>query len=417
MPTTVIMPKVDMDMSHGTLSVWHVSEGAIVAKGDPLFDMETDKAAMEVESPASGTLHHIIANEGAVVPIGQPVAWIYAEGEAVGDAPAELEKGDTASKAETATPVATQETAPASKQETQTDPEPINPTGTGQRATPLARRLVRERGHHLYDLTGSGPQGRIQAKDVPEKALTHAPKSHGRELPIVFIHGFASDPASWTRLERDLGGRRTIRMELPAHGRLIRDVPASFAELTRQMRQAFDALGEDRVHLVGHSLGAAAALAIADTRSRRVAGLTLISPAGLGPEINGAALTGIASASRAESLGPWLRTLTHNPDVISDGYVRAVMQQRQNPELRQAQLTLADAVFPEGVQAFDLRAALARVEMPTRIIWGKSDRIIPWKHGLCAPGRVSLNLFEHTGHMPQLERAAEIAFLLRQTSE
>jgi pimeloyl-ACP methyl ester carboxylesterase len=94
-----------------------------------------------------------------------------------------------------------------------------------------------------------------------------------------------------------------------------------------------------------------------------------------------------------------------------------VMQQRQNPELRQAQLTLADAVFPEGVQAFDLRAELARVEMPARIIWGKSDRIIPWKHGLCAPGRVSLNLFEHTGHMPQLERAAEIAFLLRQTAE
>ena len=62
MPTTVIMPKVDMDMSHGTLSVWHVSEGAFVAKGDPLFDIETDKAAMEVESPASGTLHHIIAN-------------------------------------------------------------------------------------------------------------------------------------------------------------------------------------------------------------------------------------------------------------------------------------------------------------------------------------------------------------------
>jgi len=417
MPTTVIMPKVDMDMSHGTLSVWHVSEGAIVAKGDPLFDIETDKAAMEVESPASGTLHHIIANVGAVVPIGQPVAWIYAEGEAVGDAPAALAQGDTAPKAESATPVAKQETASAAKRETPTDSEPIEPTGIGLRATPLARRLVRERGHHLYDLTGSGPQGRIQAKDVPEKTVTQAPRLRGRELPIVFIHGFASDPVSWAHLERNLGGRRTIRMDLPAHGRLFRDVPASFADLTRQMRQAFDALGEDQVHLVGHSLGAAAALAIADTRSCCVASLTLISPAGLGPEINGATLTGIASASRAESLGPWLRTLTHDHDMISDFYVRAVMQQRQNPELRQAQLTLAAAVFPEGVQAFDLRAALARIEMPARIIWGKSDRIIPWKHGLCAPGRVSLNLFEHTGHMPQLERAAEIAFLLRQTAE
>ena len=415
MPTTVIMPKVDMDMSHGTLSVWHVSEGASVTKGDPLFDIETDKAAMEVESPASGTLHHIIAPEGAVIPIGQPVAWIYAAGETVGDPPAAL-AGDAVSFCAKAAEPADQ-TAPVPPQEQDRPPEPIPPADTAPRATPLARRLAKEREYPLYDITGSGPRGRIQAKDVPEKTATRGAQSQGRDVPLVLIHGFASDPASWARLERDLGGQRTIRLELPAHGRLIRDVPSSFAELTRQMRQAFDALGEDTVHLVGHSLGAAAALAIADTRSRRVARLTLISPAGLGPEINGAALTGIAGASRAESLGPWLRVLTHDPALISDGYVQAVMKQRQNPALRQAQLALYDAVFPEGVQAFDLRAALDRVDMPTRIIWGKSDRIIPWKHVFCAPGRVSLNLFEHTGHMPQLERAAEIAFLLRQGAE
>lgn len=416
MPTTVIMPKVDMDMSHGTLSVWHVSEGAMVSKGDPLFDIETDKAAMEVESPASGTLHHIIALEGAVIPIGQTVAWIYAEGEDVGDPPAALAQNETAPPAKAAEPEVT--SAPLPPQKQNSPAESVIATGAGLRATPLARRLAKERDYPLYDITGSGPRGRIQASDVPDNT-TRAPVIHtqGRDVPLVLIHGFASDPASWARLERELGGRCVIRMELPAHGRLIQDVPRSFADLTRQMRQAFDAIGEETVHLVGHSLGAAAALAVADTRSRRVSRLTLISPAGLGPEINGAALTGIASASRVESLGPWLRTLTHDPALISDGYIRAVMQQRQNPDLRQAQLTLADGVFPEGVQAFDLRAALDRVEMPTRIIWGKSDRIIPWKHAFCAPGRVSLNLFEHTGHMPQLERTAEIAFLLRQGAE
>ena len=72
MPAEVIMPKVDMDMATGKLSVWHVSEGEAVSKGAPLFDIETDKAAMEVESPASGRLHHVIAAPGATVAVGAP---------------------------------------------------------------------------------------------------------------------------------------------------------------------------------------------------------------------------------------------------------------------------------------------------------------------------------------------------------
>ena len=88
MPVEVIMPKVDMDMTRGRVAAWHVAEGAAVAAGDPLFDIETDKAAMEVESPASGRLHHIRAAAGAEVAIGTAIAWIYAEGETVGDPPA-----------------------------------------------------------------------------------------------------------------------------------------------------------------------------------------------------------------------------------------------------------------------------------------------------------------------------------------
>lgn len=60
------------------------------------------------------------------------------------------------------------------------------------------------------------------------------------------------------------------------------------------------------------------------------------------------------------------------------------------------------------VQGFDLNAALHRVEMPTRIIWGRDDNVIPWKHALRAPGRVSVNLFDRTGHLPHYEVANEI---------
>ncbi|MFD1807459.1 lipoyl domain-containing protein [Gemmobacter lanyuensis] len=76
-------------MSHGTLAAWHVAEGGSVTKGTALFDIETDKAAMEVEAPATGTLHHLMAAPGDKVPVGDVVAHIYPPGMAVGPAPRE----------------------------------------------------------------------------------------------------------------------------------------------------------------------------------------------------------------------------------------------------------------------------------------------------------------------------------------
>ena len=88
MPVEVILPKVDMDMSHGTLSTWHVAEGELVQKGAPLFDIETDKAAMEVEAPETGYLRRIAAQPGDKVAVGTTIAWLYAEGEAFALQPA-----------------------------------------------------------------------------------------------------------------------------------------------------------------------------------------------------------------------------------------------------------------------------------------------------------------------------------------
>jgi pyruvate/2-oxoglutarate dehydrogenase complex dihydrolipoamide acyltransferase (E2) component len=88
MPVEVIMPKVDMDMARGKFALWHVKEGDCVAKGAPLFDIETDKSAMEVESPAAGRLHHVTAKPGEEIDVGATIAWIFAEGETVGAAAA-----------------------------------------------------------------------------------------------------------------------------------------------------------------------------------------------------------------------------------------------------------------------------------------------------------------------------------------
>ncbi len=81
MAVEVILPKVDMDMETGQISRWYAKDGDTVTKGQLLFEIETDKAAMEIDAPASGIIADISAAEGAVVPVGQTVAWIYDEGE------------------------------------------------------------------------------------------------------------------------------------------------------------------------------------------------------------------------------------------------------------------------------------------------------------------------------------------------
>ena len=163
MATEVILPKVDMDMATGKVSRWIVAEGAFVKKGDPLFEIETDKAAMEIESPASGTLGQIIAAEGAVVPVGQAVAWIFAEGE---------KPSSVSAPATAVAPAAakTADAAVASPSATQHEAIPL-----GSRVTPLARRMAKAAGLDLVKIVGTGPKGRILRADV-EKSIASTPQ-------------------------------------------------------------------------------------------------------------------------------------------------------------------------------------------------------------------------------------------------
>ena len=420
MPTEVILPKVDMDMTHGTLAVWHVAEGDLVMQGAALFDIETDKAAMEVEAPVTGRLRQVSAKPGDRVAVGAVIGWIYADGEALAVVPeAVVASAAPAAPTQAAAPTPAVHAAEASSDT--------------QRATPAARKAARDAGVALAEVPGTGPLGRIQRDDVtavlarqtaaaPSQGwvATSGPlavtRRAGTGAPLVLLHGFTADSQSWAPLEKALGpDRPLIRIDLPGHGKSPQRAVRNFAELSRMITETFDDATRDTgaVHLIGHSLGAALALALADTRGRRIASLTLIAPAGLGPEIDAAALNGMTRASRAESLAPWLRRLTATPDAISDDYVRAAMRSRADPALRACQADMADALFPDGVQAFDLRPALSRLDLPTQILWGRRDHILPYAQAIAVEGEFALHLLAGAGHIPQIEFPDRVAQIIQ----
>ena len=433
MPVEVILPKVDMDMTHGTLAVWHVAEGDAVTKGAALFDIETDKAAMEVEAPATGTLRHVTANPGDKIAVGSVVALIFAVGEVV------AEPANPIPDKPALAPITPPEPVIVSAVPTYATPVPEQIGGESPgllRATPAARKAAREAGVPLGSVPGTGPSGRVQRDDVAA-FLLHSPaplgvmsapptwtpqpgplniRSRKGEGPaLVLLHGFTADIQSWSPLEKAIGpGPALIRIDLPCHGKSPLRRVAGFANLARMMVDAFDEATADLgpVHLIGHSLGGAIAIAIADIRPRRVADLTLIAPAGLGPEIDAATLVGISRATRAESLAPWLRRLMANPDSITDSYAEAAMRSRENPQMRAAQADMAAAVFADGTQTFDVQAALTRVTAPTRIIWGRQDHVIPYRHAIAQRIDAALHLLDGAGHVPQMECPDRVARII-----
>jgi pyruvate dehydrogenase E2 component (dihydrolipoamide acetyltransferase) len=171
----IVMPRLSDSMEEGTILTWLKQVGDEVAVGEELVEIETDKANMAYEADVAGTLTEILAEEGATLAIGSPIAVV----------------GDANGAAAPAEPAAEPESAPAPEPEersslernTRTNDErtPGDESGERIKASPLARRLAKEQGVDLATLTGSGPGGRIVKKDVegagtaPRAATTEAP--------------------------------------------------------------------------------------------------------------------------------------------------------------------------------------------------------------------------------------------------
>jgi len=152
--TEVRLPRLGQGMESGTIVKWLKAEGDTVEKGEPLYELDTDKVTQEVEAEASGVLLKIAVAEGEVA-VGRTIGFIGAEGEVV----------EVAAAAPAAAPVAA-EAAPAPVEAAPT-PAPVSSTTNGRiKASPLARRIARERGVDLGSVRGTGPDGRIVAEDV-----------------------------------------------------------------------------------------------------------------------------------------------------------------------------------------------------------------------------------------------------------
>ena len=171
MAETISMPKLGFDMAEGTLVRWVKQVGENINKGDVLAEIETDKATVEVESSASGVVLQLIVDQGAVVPVNAPIAIVGAAGEKV-DAPCQAvepkaEKNRSQDGRKTCASFSSRQLLPLNNCHSVLSNGPI-------KASPLAKKIARDKNVDLANVQGTGPGGRVVRKDV-EAALSSGP--------------------------------------------------------------------------------------------------------------------------------------------------------------------------------------------------------------------------------------------------
>jgi pyruvate dehydrogenase E2 component (dihydrolipoamide acetyltransferase) len=359
--TPIVMPKWGLSMKEGTVIEWLVEEGTTISVGMPILEVETDKIANAVEAPDPGLLRRKLAAVGDLLPV-KALLGVMA--------------GDDVSDTDIDAYVAAYVTPAADEDEGD--------------ATPA---------YEYVEVQG------IRTR-FARKGLTEG-------TPVLFIHGFGGDLDNWL-FNIDAVGEKApvLALDLPGHGQSAIRLPGTtLGALADFVADFLDAVEVERAHLVGHSMGAAIAAKLALVDARRVASLTLIGSAGLGTEINADYADGFARAPSRRELKPLLELLFADASLVSRQMVDDVLRYKRLDGVTELLIELGDALFGGGRQTEQPGCQLGAVP-PVLVIWGREDRIVPASHAANAPQGATVEVFENTGHMAQMERANDVNRLI-----
>jgi pyruvate dehydrogenase E2 component (dihydrolipoamide acetyltransferase) len=339
-----------------------VSEGATISTGQEILEIETSKIANVWESPVAGVLRRRVTAEGETVPVGALLGVV----------------------ADAVVPDAEIDAFVARYKETQ-----------------------------AAEAAAAAPPPEPHTVVIDGRPFRYLRMGEGEATPIVLIHGFGGDLTNWQFNQPALAERReVIAIDLPGHGGSTKQLAgADVPSLGRDVAALISELGITKAHLVGHSLGGAIALWLALEQPARVASATLISSAGLGPEINIAYITGFIGADKRKDMKATVEALFADPALVSRDMVEDLLRYKRLDGVLPALRAIAEGVFPGGTQGLVLADRLAAAGVPVQTIWGEGDQIIPASHAEIAPtGRRAV--IAGAGHMVHIERPAEVNWLI-----
>ena len=360
--TPIVMPKWGLSMKEGTVTRWLVEEGDEISVGNEIMEIETEKIASALEATDSGRLRRLVADEGDLLPV-KALLGVLVRGEASDEEIDAFVEGFE---------------VPVDDDEDEEEEQ-----GPAYQYAQIAAGSLR------YTIQGEGAE------------------------TVLLIHGFGGDLDNWLfNLDALAAESTVVALDLPGHGPAPISIPdASVPGLASAVLEFMDAAGVEAAHLVGHSLGGAVALAAAASVSGRVRSITLVCPAGLGPDINREYIDGFVSSTSRRQLKPVLEHLFADPGLVNRSLVDGVLRYKRLDGVTGSLSALADGVFPGGAQSWVKPGIIAELAVPVLVVWGAKDRIVPPAHAEAAVG-ATVEIVPDAGHMVQMEAAPRVNSLI-----
>jgi len=352
------MPKWGLSMKEGSILKWIKSDGDDISKGDMILEIETEKVVNEMESPEDGKILKICANEGDTVPVGSLIAVCGKKDASNEEVDAFIDEFNSNFKSE------------------------IN-----------------------LDEAEEDKNEKIKVSNLEINFIKNI---NSNKQNVLFIHGFGGDLNNWMFNQNELSDKfNTYAIDLPGHGLSEKTIRKSTLDDLASLISSFCIENEiNSVNLVGHSFGAGIAIKTASLYPNLINSLTLISPIGLGKEIDSTYLENFINAESRRDLKKEIEKLYFNSDIITRDMLNEVLKFLRIDNVKTTLTKIKNEIIVNAEQKNNFIEEINSFNIPVSIVWGEEDQIIPSSHHQVLNDKINKIIEKDCGHMAHIEKAS-----------
>jgi len=358
------MPKWGLAMKEGSVTSWLKNEGEEIKKGEVIVEIETEKVVNEFESPHDGILLRKILNENEKVSVGSLIGVLGEQN-------------------------ISSEEINKFVEDFQSNFVPLE---TAKEEIDLEKTIL-----------------------INNHSINYLNISDDKDENIIFIHGFGGDLNNWMFNQEELSNYyNTYALDLPGHGKSSKNIDFGNLNFLTDIIAKFCIEKKlKKVNIVGHSLGGGIGINLANENKDLVKSLILISPIGLGEEIDSYIKNFIEADSRKE-LKPELEKLYYDSTLITRDLVNEVLKfKRLDGVSESLNKIMKECIYENNKQKNNLIKILNNLKNKVDIIWGDEDKIIPSKHIKNLTSNVNCHILNNSGHMSHVEKSKEVNNIIK----